>query len=374
MGEDDCTDSESDEGDEAYQHVSFPDAPAFAKLRSLTKLALSFNEEIPFTLADVVGALVPLTGLAELGLGVINDAVLPAALGQLKGLRSLELRNLQPCVLEAGCLDLPNLLSLDFQFCDFEDAAVLPGATALQSLTRIEFLGDQLPRLFDHQLVQLPRLQCIVYHLIVLYHDGICLAPARLPADMGSLRSSLLHLDFSGHRLTQFPLALTQLGALECLMATGNEFAQLPAAITALSRLTELRLGRSFSSEDPLQLNVNRPLDVRALGDLSGFPALCELTFDFCEVMLCESMLGAVRHASLVRLCFMIAHPAPECTLMLLQLSQALRRLRRGSVLVFSDYGLYQREHVFLRSLAEQDAQALPPFQEFKAASEACGL
>ena len=111
---------------------------------------------------------------------------------------------------------------------------MLPGATALQSLTRIEFLGDQLPRLFDHQLVQLPRLQCIVYHLIVLYHDGICLAPARLPADMGSLRSSLLHLDFSGHGLTQSPLALTQLVALKCLRVNENEFAELPAAITAL--------------------------------------------------------------------------------------------------------------------------------------------
>ena len=63
----------------------------------------------------MVGALVPLTGLAELSLWSTKDflddpddpAVLPAALGQLKGLGSLKLRRFSPCILEAGCLDLP---------------------------------------------------------------------------------------------------------------------------------------------------------------------------------------------------------------------------------------------------------------------------
>ena len=40
------------------------------------------------------------------------ELLVPAALGQLQNLRSLELADLRPCVLEAGCLDLPNLLSL----------------------------------------------------------------------------------------------------------------------------------------------------------------------------------------------------------------------------------------------------------------------
>ena len=61
---------------------------------------------------------------------------------------------------------------------------------------------------------------------------------------MGSLSATLLHLDISGHMGTRFPLALTQLVALEHLSARGNEFAELPAGITALSRLTELMLGR----------------------------------------------------------------------------------------------------------------------------------
>ena len=46
------------------------------------------------------------------------------------------------------------------------------------------------------------------------------------------------------------------------------------------------------------------PLDVRALGDLSGFPALCRLYIAFCEVRLCESVVGAVGHARLKRLHF----------------------------------------------------------------------
>lgn len=120
------------------------------------------------------------------------------------------------------------------------------------------------------------------------------------------------YLDISGQHFTQFPLALMQLVALECLKVEGNEFAELPAAITALLRLTELTLGRNINQMDFLQLPVMRPLDVRALGDLSSFPALCKLTFEYCEVRMCESMLGAVRHASLASLAFQFAHPAPE--------------------------------------------------------------
>ena len=110
-----------------------------------------------------------------------------------------------------------------------------------------------------------------------------------------------------------------------------------------------------------MQLHEKRSLDVRALGDLSGFPALCELRFDLCEVTMCQSMLGAVRHASLVRLCFTVAHPAPECALMVLQLSQALRCLKRGSVLMIIDCDR-------LGSHAVRNTQGRAPCQNFKAA------
>ena len=104
---------------------------------------------------------------------------------------------------------------------------------------------------------------------------------------------------------------------------------------------------------------------MRALGDLSGFPGLCELTFQNCEVELCQSLLGAERHTNLASLSFDLAHPAPECLLMVLQLGQALKRLRQRSVLKFVEkmaYGMKCR------------VQPLPPFHKFKAASVACGL
>ena len=366
---------------EGYEgnYASWPssDMPALAKLRSLTKLRLCFGDPAPCTLPGVVSALAQLTGLAKLEVYLPvtmpghQPVAVPAALGQLKGLRKVKLYRLNPCVLEAGCLDLPNLQSLVFGQCEFSEAEVLPGATALQSLTRIEFSSGQCPHTFDHQLVQLPRLRIMIYAPYTWERDIARVGPARLPADMGSLTSSLVLCDFRGCGLTQFPVALTQLRALVCLRANRNEFTELPAAISALSRLTELMLGRMKSLTDPLQLHEQHPLDACALGDLSGFPALCKLEFESCEAMLCDSMLGAVRHASLTSLSFRIAHPAPECALVVLRLSQALKRARRGGVLTLEydpqceDDQAYHDQHY---------AHALAPYHKFKGALEACGL
>ena len=299
---------------------------------------------------------------------------MPAALGQLKGLRSLQLSELEPCVLMAGCLDLPSLQSLEFWVCDIQvyepEDEVLQSLTALQSLTRIEFEHCQGPPLVGG-LLRLPGLQRMVFHTrrpcdIDEYGDHSELS--RLPADLSPLDSALRHLEYSGHGLAEFPLGLTQLVALECLRVTQNEFEELPAAITALSRLTELSLGRIVPWTDPLQLHEKHALDVRALGDLSGFPALCELSFDTCEVRFCESVLGAVRHARLASLCFYVAHPAPECVPVVLQLSQALRRSRLRSVLRLE----HKEGHSLFDKALRRDAQGRAPFQKFNAAYEAC--
>ena len=243
---------------------------------------------------------------------------------------------------------------------------MLLGITALQSLTRIDFSGGKGPRFFDPQLVQLGQLQRIVYRTSSPCCGGSCLAPA----DMGSLSSSLLHLDLEGHGLTLFPLALTQLVALKCLKASSNEFAELPAGITALSRLTELTIGRVAPNDDQLQLHAMRPLDVCALGDLSGFSALCKLAFGCCQVMMCDSMLGAARHASLTSLTFSVAHPAPECTLMVLQLLKELKKLKRGSMVSFKDT---EGSSSYVDRLL-QEAEGQAPLQIFMAALKACGL
>ena len=141
---------------------------------------------------------------------------------------------------------------------------------------------------------------------------------------MGSLSMTLRHLDINGHMGTRFPLAVTQLVGLEHLNAKECEFAKLPAGITALSRLTELQLGGNSGYDDLL--------DVRALGDLSRFPGLRNLTFNSCEVRLSRSVVGAARHASLASLCFYEAHPTPNCAPAVLRLGQELWRLGQGSV------------------------------------------
>ena len=340
-------------------------ASAFAQLRSLKRLALCVGIAVPYTLADVVGALVPLTGLAELTLGILRAAAVPAALGQLKGLRTLELQGLQFGVFEADCFDLPNLVSLVFRGCSLE--GMVPGVTAIQSLTRIEF-GGIGPPFFDAQLAELPRLQRMVCSTSEPCPRGACLWLSRPRPHMGTLSSTLLHLDLSGHELTQFPLALLQLVALKSLVAEENEFAELPSGITALSRLTELALGRAWRERDyPFQQRKKRHLDLRALGDLSGFPALSVLRFEYCEVTMCTSMPGAVRHASLTSMQFCMSHPAPECAIMLLQLGQALNQVKRGSVLRVYDLGFGVAEQGY------EDEQLAPLFM-FKIALQACGL
>ena len=345
----------------ADQSWPFP-APALAKLSSLTSLTLHFDG-VPYTLAAVVGALVSLTGLVNLSVGFATDAgtqLVPAALGQLKALRMLNFSGMCLGVPEAGCLDLPELQSLGFMHCTVPDAAVLPGVSALLCLTAIEFSLGKGPLAMDPQLAQLPELQRLVLLQEINPDENNAQGPLRLPADMGALSATLLHLDISGHMGTRFPISLTQLEALEHLNANESAFAELPTGITALSRLTELMLGRFFDMEDPLQLRGRRPLDVRALGDLSRFPALCRLTFDWCEVMFCPSMLRAARHKSLASLRFCIAHPAPECAPAVLQLSQELWRLGRGSVLKVDG----SRTSAFIFE-ALQRAQGRAPCQKF---------
>ena len=354
----------------------FP-APALAKLGRLTSLDLDFHDEDHYLLADVVGALVALTGLENLCLGFAESAeveLVPAALGQLKALRELRFLGLYSCVLEAGCLDLPELQGLEFLCCGFPDGAVLPGISALICLTRLEFSGGVGPHTVVPQVAQLPGLRRLVLSCC-LCHEQDPSGPLRLPADVGPLRAMLLHLNVSGNKLTPFPLAVTQLVKLEHLNARDNEFAELPAGITALSRLTELILGRHICREDPLQLHGKRPLDARALGDLSRFPALHELTLNWCEVTLCRSVLGAARHACLASLCFCVAHPAPECAQAVLQLSRELWRLGRGSVLkAMMERPCVGDEPFDNISNALQDAQGRAPCQKFRATLEAWGL
>lgn len=194
-----CVEHPFCEDDQAVQPVTDVRAleklRSLAKLRILTKLALIFGANDPYVLPDVVDALVPVTGLAELSIGIFQPSVVPAALGQLKQLRTLHFLGLRPDAFQAGCFDLPNLVSLHFRACDVTDAHVLPGISALQSLTSIEFSEGLRPRFFCPQLVQLPRLQRMVFQAGVVGQGDACSRLSKLPADMGSLKFSLLHID-----------------------------------------------------------------------------------------------------------------------------------------------------------------------------------
>ena len=261
----------------------------------------------------------------------------------------------------------------------FRDAEVLTGVSALPRVTRIECLGCDALHGADPQLAQLPGLHRFVLSRELHFEDMTYFrsppGPVRLPTDMSALSLTLRHLDVGGLRLAQFPLALTQLIKLEHLNAKENAFMELPAGITALSRLTELMLGRLISSRDPLQMYVKRPLDARALGDLSRFPALCKLTLNFCEVMPCSAIVGAAGHASLASLVFCIAHPAPECALAVLQLSLGLWRSSWGNVLKAVSDRLYVGDRPFdVIFNALQDAQGRVPCQMFEADLEVCRL
>ena len=145
---------------EPNPYLPFP-AQALASLSSLMSLVLHFGDD-PYTLVDVVGALVPLAGLVKLYVGFSKPAVVPAALGQLKALRVLGLYDMCPCALEAGCLDLPGLQGLEFWDCRFSDVEVLTGVSALQRLSRVECLGCDALHGADPQLAQLPGLQRLV--------------------------------------------------------------------------------------------------------------------------------------------------------------------------------------------------------------------
>ena len=322
----------------------------------------------------MVNALAPLAGLADLSVDLYNLPIrVPSGLANLTGLRSLAIRmHLEACAIDPWCFNLPELLTLTFVGCHLHDADMLPNFTALPSLTRIEFSGCKgRPACVQHvlaQLVHLPRLQHCV-----LGAENCALACAwllpellGLPLDVGSLCSTLLRLDVSGLTLPLFPLVLTQLAALERLEASGNDFAEVPAGITALSRLTELTLGRyaCFASfGDPLY--EMHPLDAVALGDLSAFPALRKLTIAFCKVRLCLSMpSSAMRLASLNSIVFKFAYPAPECMQMVLQLS---RELRRSSVSVLANGNECEAQRGSWDRML-----GVGPFFAFKAALEVC--
>ena len=368
---------------------SFPIASlacAFAKLTTLVRLDVSLSEyEDPTSVGPgMLGVVASLTGLTELRLHVYHEpgtpqerSFVPASLSALRQLRRLELGHLHGLRLEAGCLDLPDLASLTFDHCRFADTPVqLPGMYILSRLTSLAFLScDGLRSLCDYGLKWLPRLQSLVCVSGKWDRHGVAGGVgSNLPAGMGTLRPTLLRLDLSGVNLRSFPLAVTQLTALQCLQASENSFAVVPDEITALGRLETLELGRRGKPVDNLLRGAPvNDIDASALGDLSPFPLLCTLSFARCKVMLSGTFVAAAGHGRLANLLFGNAHPAPECMPEVLQLWRDLQRQGRGGVLQLKECDMPARL-CNRETGAPWTPQDITPCMKFRHALEACGF
>ena len=353
---------------------------AFSKLSpSLVKLDVSVCEfQLPPSIGPgMLGNVAPLTGLTDLRLHVLYEATneaphetsfLTQSLSAFKRLHRLELSELRGLRLDAGCLELPDLASLTFDQCCFADSpAQLPGLGVLSCLTSLAFLScDGLRSLSVCGLEQLPSLQKLVCAGGEWdRRTSFGRVWSNLPADMGSLSPTLLSLDVSIVDLAAFPLAVTQLTALQCLQAHRNSFSVVPAGITALGRLETLELGRRG---DPGHTATRRmpvkKIDASALGDLSSFPLLSTLGVARCEVKLSSAFGGAAGHGRLANLVFRNAYPAPECVVTVLQYRQELQRQGRGGVLQL-------KECLIPARLTRQD---ITPCRKFRLALEACGF
>ena len=201
---------------------------AFAKLRSLTELALILQGiRLRVPCADVVDALVPLTGLAELTL-ILEPAVVPAALGQLKGLRSLEIRMLATLVSSRrDASTCPTCKAWNPRLCA-RGCSMYCRASPLFRASRASVLRRPGTAVLCSACTA--AYACSTGSL--KYTGRVVwarLGRSRLPADMGALSYATTPYH-TGHSLTQFPLALTQLVALERLDAAETILQSCPLA------------------------------------------------------------------------------------------------------------------------------------------------
>ena len=292
-----------------------------ASVRSLERVTLSFDAHqanrlgwpaIP-SVADLTADLAGLPRLRALTLAVRNarvEATLPVSMSRLAQLTSLSLRGFHGLRGARGWARLRALALLDFEDCVFagdgEDA--LPGLDALGALTSFELWNCPSMRVLPASLWRLPQL-CCIHHLAdkgpVTGAARNALPVAGLPQSAPCI-ASMLGLSLVGHNLPAFPVGILSMARLAHLDLTYSCSWQLPEGVSALTALTELRLGRQAAGE----CEVGGALDARALGSLAGFPNLCELGFSCC-VLICPSFQAATAHPRLKRVQLDTSYPAP---------------------------------------------------------------
>jgi len=272
-----------------------------------------------FSLAHLVAGLAGLPRLRALAVMVGNidmDATLPACVSRLAQLTSLRLCGFDGLRCAPGWARLPALVSLEFEECVFagDGEAALPGTDALVALTSFTLWKCPSLRLLPASLWRLPQLLRLSHLLQDPDVGGVprgALPVAGVPAGGAPCFASLTHLTLSGHNLAVFPpgiLAAVRLAHLDLSLCC---FEQLPVGVSALTALTELRLGRHAAGG----LEVGGRLDARALGSLACLPKLRILSFANCSVLFASDFQAAAAHPRLERLELETSYPAlgPSC-------------------------------------------------------------
>jgi len=295
-----------------------------ASVRSLKDVALSLEALSPDdptnwpavpSLAGLVAGLAGLPRLRTLYLavnGVAMEAMLPAGVSRLAQLTSLTLGGFHGLRVEAGWARLPTLKCLWLADCEFahDGEAALPGIAALGALTSVNVWNCRGLYVLPAALWQLTQLQRLDHCNHELEQAGLqlsALPAAGPPASGAPCSASLTRLLFVWHNLPDFPPGILALRRLQHLWAIDCRFDRLPAGVSALTALTELRLGRHSAHG----MEVGGSFDARALGDLARFPNLRTLTFENCRVLFCSDFQAAAAHPRLEQLALETSYPAP---------------------------------------------------------------
>ena len=301
-------------GDELWDRVPGSLWQHLAEARALENLSLTIRSGVADPhdglatthVSHLITGLAGLSRLRTLTLSMHNvceGAALPACVSRLVQLTSLTLSGLGGLRCAPGWARLPALVHLEFEECEFaadgEDA--LPGMDALVSLTEFEvFLCPGL-LVLPASLWQLTRLSNISVW------RACDEPPTAGPPASAPCFASLTSVTLVGHQLRYWPACVQSMRRLTDLDMRDNSFEELPEAVSVLTALETLCLGRHCSSP----VEVGGTLDARALGNLAGFPNLRSLEFNNCCVQFCPSFQAAAAHPCLKKLELDTSHPAP---------------------------------------------------------------
>jgi len=294
--------------------ISGPFWQYLAKARALEDLELTIRSSAADTrhgsavtnVSRVAAGLAGLSRLRTLTLVLANvreDATLPACMSRLVQLTSLSLFGLRGLRCAPGWARLPTLECLEFGSCVFacDGEQALPGMDALVALTSVDLWNCCGLRALPTSLLRLTQLRSLAHWQTGRVEPLAVGLPASAPCF-----AALTDFTLAGHGLPAFPACVPTMIRLRCLDLRGNCFEQLPSAVSVLTALESLYLGRLSRHGE-----IGGALDVCALGNLAGFPNLFSLWFHNCSLLFCPSFEAAAAHPCLQELELTTAYPAP---------------------------------------------------------------